>query len=244
MIGDASCVIRSIVRVSSPSSSSDTSCIRNSSVASSRTRCEDSLFCRMSEMAARLPTLSLSGRPARSSSSSSLTTSVGSAQMIVSAFSVRRSGTKTKRSIHSTGIERKRSASTRNDARSTNCRPSRSASARAWDSPSAPETSGPAAIFAVAMSSPLSVHLRHQAEDRQVHGEKDRHDDASHDDQDDRLDERDHPRETRVDLLVVELRDGCQHLLEGARRLADFDHFDRQVREEPGLLEGPPELAT
>ena len=44
MIGDASCVIRSIVSVSSPSSSSETSCIRKSSVASSRTRCEDSLF--------------------------------------------------------------------------------------------------------------------------------------------------------------------------------------------------------
>ena len=52
MIGEASCVIRSIVRVSSPSSSSETSCIRKSSVASSRTRCEDSLFWRRSPMSA------------------------------------------------------------------------------------------------------------------------------------------------------------------------------------------------
>ena len=83
MIGEASWVIRSIVSVSSPSSSSETSCMRKSSVASSRTRWEDSLFCRMSSIAPRLPTLTRSGRPSRSSSSSSLTTSVGSAQMIV-----------------------------------------------------------------------------------------------------------------------------------------------------------------
>jgi hypothetical protein len=94
MIGEASCVIRSIVRVSSPSSSSLTSCRRNSSVASSRTRCDDSLFWRMSVIAARLPTLSLRGSPVRSSSSSSLTTSPGSAQMIVRNFSVRFSGIK------------------------------------------------------------------------------------------------------------------------------------------------------
>ena len=68
--------------------------MRKSSVASSRTRCEDSLFWRMSAIAARLPTLIRSGRPVRSSSSSSFTTSVGSAQMIVSDFSVRFSGTK------------------------------------------------------------------------------------------------------------------------------------------------------
>src|SRR6478672_2918052 len=53
MIGDASCVIRSIVRVSSPSSSSLTSWRRNSSVASSRTRWDDSLFWRMSAIAER-----------------------------------------------------------------------------------------------------------------------------------------------------------------------------------------------
>ena len=44
MIGEASWVMRSIVRVSSPSSSSLTSCRRKSSVASSRTLCDDSLF--------------------------------------------------------------------------------------------------------------------------------------------------------------------------------------------------------
>src|SRR5678816_1983635 len=170
----------------------------------------------MSEIAERLPTLSLSGRPASSSSSSSLTTSVGSAQMIVSALSVRFSGTKTKRNIHSTGIERKRSASTRNDARSTNARPSRSASARACASPSAPETRGPA-IFAVAICSPLSLHLRHQPEDRQIHGEEDRDDDASHHDENDRFDEGDDPREPRVDLFVVELGDRGEHLLERSR---------------------------
>ena len=50
--------------------------------------------------------------------------------MIVSDFSVRFSGTKANRSIHSTGIDRKRSGSTRKDARSTYGRPRRSA--RAW----------------------------------------------------------------------------------------------------------------
>ena len=94
MIGEPSCVIRSIERVSSPSSSSETSCIRKSSVASSRTRWEDSLFWSRSPIAARLPTLTLSGRPTSSSSSSRRTTSEGSAQMIVIARSVFDSGTK------------------------------------------------------------------------------------------------------------------------------------------------------
>ena len=87
--------------------------MRKSSVASSRTRCEDSLFWRMSEIAGRLPTFNFSATPSSSSSSSSRTTSVGSAQMIVIAFSVRDSGTNTYRSIHSTGIERKSSGSMR-----------------------------------------------------------------------------------------------------------------------------------
>ena len=85
MIGEASCVIRSIVRVSSPSSSSETSCIRKSSVASSRTRWEDSLFWRMSPIARAAADLEpRAAGPTSSSSSSSRTTSVGSAQMIVS----------------------------------------------------------------------------------------------------------------------------------------------------------------
>jgi hypothetical protein len=45
-------------------------------------------------MAARLPTLTRSATPSRSWSSSSRTTSVGSAQMIVMDRSVRDSGTK------------------------------------------------------------------------------------------------------------------------------------------------------
>ncbi len=68
--------------------------MRKSSVASSRTRWEDSLFWRMSSIAARLPTLTRIGRPTSSSSSSRCTTSDGSAQMIVIAFSVFDSGTK------------------------------------------------------------------------------------------------------------------------------------------------------
>jgi hypothetical protein len=68
----------SMVSVSSPSSSSPTSVRRKPSVASSSTRWVDSDFCSLSRMAAGEATFTFSGAPRSSSSSSSLSTSVGS----------------------------------------------------------------------------------------------------------------------------------------------------------------------
>jgi hypothetical protein len=79
MIGLVSALMRSIERTSSPSSSSWTSCRRKSSVASSSTRCELSLFCRISSICAAVPTRTSTGCPSRSSISSSFCTSLGSA---------------------------------------------------------------------------------------------------------------------------------------------------------------------
>ena len=95
----------------------------------------------MSVIAARLPTLIRRGSPVRSSSSSNFTTSVGSAQMTVIAFSVRFSGMNVYRSIHSTGRDRKRSGSTRKEETSMYGRPSRSARATACASSSSFEGS-------------------------------------------------------------------------------------------------------
>ena len=131
MIGLASAVIRSIERTSSPSSSSRTSWIRNSSVASSSTRCVDSDFWRMSWSAAREPTFTFRRAFRRDSSSSRFTTSEGSAITTESVPLSRSSGTNSNLSIHSSGIDRKTSASIRNVQRSTYGRPRRSASCRA-----------------------------------------------------------------------------------------------------------------
>src|SRR5262249_54037835 len=137
------------------------------------------------------------------------------------------------------------SASTRNDARSTYGRPSRSARAWACASPSTAATRAPpATVDLLAIARPLALHLRHQAEDRQIDREQDGHDDPSHDHEDDRLDERDDARETRVDLFVVELRDRREHFFERAGGLADLHHLDRQVGEELRVLERLPELAA
>ena len=77
MIGEVSAVMRSIERTSSPSSSSWTSWMRKSSDASSSTRWALSDFCRISSIAERTPTLTSTGWPSSSSSSSIFTTSDG-----------------------------------------------------------------------------------------------------------------------------------------------------------------------
>ena len=79
MMGDESAVMRSMERTSSPSSASCTSCMLNPSVASSRTRCVDSDFSRMSPIRFAGPTLTSRGRASTSSTSLSLVTSEGSA---------------------------------------------------------------------------------------------------------------------------------------------------------------------
>ena len=96
MIGDESEVSLSIDSVSSPvSSSSVTICRRNSSVASSSTRWDDSLFLRISWIAVCVPTqISMLVLPSSISSSSIISTSAGSATTTSHPFSVRRRGTK------------------------------------------------------------------------------------------------------------------------------------------------------
>ena len=131
MIGLASAAIRSIVRTSCPSSSSRTTCIRKSSVASSSTRWVDSDFCRISCIAAHDPTFTRIRFLRSPSSSSRRMTSVGSAMTTWITPSSSFSGTNSKRSIHSRGVARKRAASTRKVQRSTKGIPSRSAVARA-----------------------------------------------------------------------------------------------------------------
>src|SRR5215471_10482339 len=139
-------------------------------------------------------------------------------------------------------MDRKSSGSTRKAARSTYGRSSLSATEIALASDS--EARAPPLTTCLAMVLLLSLDLRHETEDRQIHREEDRHDDPSHDHEDRRLDEGDHPRQQKVDFLVVELRHGGEHLLEGARGLADLDHLDCQVREDARSLEGPPQLAS
>jgi hypothetical protein len=95
MIGDESEVKRSMDSVSSPvSSSSVTIWMRNSSVASSSTRCDDSLFLRISWIAVCVPTQTSMLVPSSSSSSSIISTSVGSETTMTRPTSVRCRGTK------------------------------------------------------------------------------------------------------------------------------------------------------
>ncbi len=65
-----------------------------SSVASSSTRCELSLFLRMHSMADRAPTITRTGVPSSTASSSIIGRSVGSDTTITSARPSRRNGTK------------------------------------------------------------------------------------------------------------------------------------------------------
>jgi hypothetical protein len=79
MIGLVSAEMRSIDRISSPSSSSCTSWMRKSSLASSSTRWALSDFCRISSIAERTPTLTSTRWPSSISISSILVTFDGSA---------------------------------------------------------------------------------------------------------------------------------------------------------------------
>ena len=90
MTGLMSLVSRSTVRLSSPFSSSFSSCSWKLSVASSRTRCELSLFFRIESIAVRGPTTTLIGVPSRTPSSSIIGRSVGSETTISSALPARR----------------------------------------------------------------------------------------------------------------------------------------------------------
>ncbi len=123
MIGLMSLVSFSTVRLSSPFSSSFSSCSWNPSVASSSTRCELSLFFRIDSMADRAPTVTLSGAASSSASSSIIGRSVGSDTTMTSERPSRWCGTNPYRSIRSAGIERNSSWSIWNCSRSTNSRP-------------------------------------------------------------------------------------------------------------------------
>ena len=93
MIGLMSLVRRSTVRLSSASSSSLRSWIWNSSVASSSTRCELSLFLRIDSIAERAPTMTLTGVPSSTRSSSIIGRSDGSDTTMTIALPSRRDGT-------------------------------------------------------------------------------------------------------------------------------------------------------
>ncbi len=90
MIGLMSLVSRSTVRLSSPASSSLSSWIWNSSVASSSTRCELSLFFRIDSIADRAPTITRTGVPSSTRSSSIIGRSVGSETTMTIALPLRR----------------------------------------------------------------------------------------------------------------------------------------------------------
>ena len=78
MIGLMSLVSRSTVRLSSPRSSSWSICSSKLSVASSRTRCDPSLFLRMDSMADEVPTVTRIGVFSSRASSSIFGRSMGS----------------------------------------------------------------------------------------------------------------------------------------------------------------------
>src|SRR5450830_15262 len=253
MIGLASAVMRSIERTSWPSSSSRTTCILNSSVASSSTRCVDSDFWRMSWRAALDPTLTLRRFLRSPSSSSRFTTSARSAMTTArdpfSAFS----GTNSKRSIHSSGIDRKSSASIRNVQRATYGSSRRSASWRARvSSEAASRNRGIAAsgeearvvLMRIRFYGPSGLDVGEDREHGKVDRQEDHRDDTSHDDEDDRLDEGHDALEPLFDRLVVEIRHVREHLLERTRRLADLDHLYRERRDDAGLLEASPQLGA
>jgi hypothetical protein len=92
MIGLMSLVSRSTVRLSSPASSSFSTCSWNPSVASSRTRCELSLFFRIDWIAEGAPTVTRIGVPSTTSSSSIIGRS-GSETTMTSDRPSRRCGT-------------------------------------------------------------------------------------------------------------------------------------------------------
>ena len=94
MIGLMSLVSFSTVRLSSPFSSSFSSCSWKPSVASSSTRCELSLFFRIDSIDERAPTVTLSGAASSSASSSIIGRSVGSETTMTSDRPSRRYGTK------------------------------------------------------------------------------------------------------------------------------------------------------
>src|ERR1019366_6460272 len=253
MIGLASAVMRSIERTSCPSSSSRTTCIRNSSVASSRTRCVESDFWRMSWSAALEPTRTNRRFLRSPSSSSRFTTSAGSAMTTASEPFSALSGTNSNRSIHSSGIERKTSASIRNVQRSTYGSPRRSASCRARVSSEAASrnrgiTASMAGTLVVLMRlrfyGPSGPDVGENCEHGQVNRQEERRDDPPHDDENDRLNEGHDALELGFNRLVVEIRRVREHLLERSRRFADLDHLDRERREHTGLLEAPPKLGA
>ena len=94
MTGLMSLVSRSTVRLSAPSSSSRSNCSSKRSVASSSTRCDPSLFFRIDSIADGAPTITVSGVPSSSDSSSIAGRSVGSETTIARLPPSRRYGTK------------------------------------------------------------------------------------------------------------------------------------------------------
>ena len=85
---------------------------------------------------------------------------------------------------------------------------------------------------------PCVLELLHEAEDRQVHRDDQAADHGPDEDEHDGLENGEHGGHRVVDLLVVEIGQLRQHLVEGARGLADVDHLEHHRRELPGQLEG------
>src|SRR6266702_4328675 len=76
-----------------------------------------------------------------------------------------------------------------------------------------------------------------QAEDRQVQRNQDRHDHASHHDQDDRFDQAHCRGEVGLHVFLKELGNRVQHLRQRAGRFADLDHLDGEFGKHLRLLQ-------
>src|SRR5436190_10433829 len=122
------------------------------------------------------------------------------------------------------------------------CSPDTRADGMTGPSPSS-STASPSRVQAKPRSSASTLsaftllHYRDQLEDRQVH----RHDEAADDDAEqhdhDRLEQRGERGHRGVDLVVVEVGDFLEHLVEGARVLADADHVHDHGWEDGAALQ-------
>ena len=83
--------------------------------------------------------------------------------------------------------------------------------------------------------SSLRDRLR-QLEHRHVEREQQHRDHQAHDDEHQRLDQRDEAGQRRLDILVVEVRQRVQHILQRAGGLADLHHLHRDVGKDAALI--------
>ena len=84
----------------------------------------------------------------------------------------------------------------------------------------------------------LALHGADGLEQRQVEGQQHAGHDDRHQDQHDRLHQREGLGHAVVQLLVVEVGDRGQHVAEGARLLAHLHHLQGEVVQHAGGLEG------